>query len=295
MRGMSLYTGPLFLQHQHGRSCNVSEPARPDLALLARMPKQPILPIMPSPEESVKEESSDDFEAIQSGALFTPCCIVVSTTTSEGMTLGKVNNNNNDELRYERQEEHWEEVSEEHEGVGDMGGDVNNPENEVHPQTMGWIDEDLEELHHMARLNDAQDAMAFITALRKASFDDPHSCLPDNAIHRLRHPPRELPDATNPDLIQSLKYYFADTTIKAYNAIHGATMEQHPEDDIYTHYRIQQAIAELSGVVPIVHDMCINTCLAFTGPFTHLDQCPRCREDHWDMKKSTDRKKAACQ
>lgn len=90
----------------------------------------------------------------------------------------------------------------------------------------------------MARLDDTQDAMTFITALRKASLDDPHSCLPD-AIHRLRHPPRELPDTTNPDLIQSLKYYFADTTIKAYDAIHDATIERHPEDDIYIHYRIQ--------------------------------------------------------
>ncbi|KAG1846997.1 hypothetical protein DFJ58DRAFT_717251 [Suillus subalutaceus] len=41
--------------------------------------------------------------------------------------------------------------------------------------------------------------------------------------------------------------------------------------------------------------MCINTCLAFTGPFAHLDQCPRCGEDRWDMKKSTGRKKVARQ
>ncbi|KAG0695748.1 hypothetical protein DFH29DRAFT_984874 [Suillus ampliporus] len=110
---------------------------------------------------------------------------------------------------------------------------------------MGWTDKDLKELHHMARLDDAQDAMAFITALHKAFLDDPHSHLPDNAIYRLQHPPQELPDATNPDFIQLL-----------------------------------------NGVVPIVHDMC---------PFTHLDQCHRCGEDHWDMKKSTDCKKVARQ
>ncbi|KAG2741596.1 hypothetical protein P692DRAFT_201842245 [Suillus brevipes Sb2] len=195
----------------------------------------------------------------------------------------QVNHKDHDALRYERQEEHQEEVREERdrdeepehdderdnehdkeqEGIGNTGGDANNPEDEVRPQTMGWTDEDLEELHHMARLDDAQDATTFITALRKASLDDPHSCLPDDAIHRLRHPPRELPDTTNPDHIQSLKYYFADTTIKAYNAI---------------------PVAELSRVVPIVRDMCINTCLAFTGPFAHLDQDA-----------STDRKKVARQ
>ncbi|KAG1737201.1 hypothetical protein EDB19DRAFT_1637142, partial [Suillus lakei] len=32
--------------------------------------------------------------------------------------------------------------------------------------------------------------------------------------------------------------------------------------------------------------MCVNTCLAFTGPFAHLDVCPRCGESRWDAKKS---------
>ncbi|KAG2062544.1 hypothetical protein BDR04DRAFT_1040224, partial [Suillus decipiens] len=36
-------------------------------------------------------------------------------------------------------------------------------------------------------------------------------------------------------------------------------------------------------------------CLAFTGPFIDLDQCPRCGEDHWDQKRSTLQKKVAQQ
>ncbi|KAG1740909.1 hypothetical protein EDB19DRAFT_1584313, partial [Suillus lakei] len=71
-----------------------------------------------------------------------------------------------------------------------------------------------------------------------------------------------------------------------YNLVRDATMERHPEDDILSHYCVKQAVAELSGVVPIVHDMCVNTCLAFTGPFAHLDVCPRCGESCWDAKKS---------
>ncbi|KAG2059589.1 hypothetical protein BDR06DRAFT_979763 [Suillus hirtellus] len=68
---------------------------------------------------------------------------------------------------------------------------------------MGWTDEDLDGLHCMVRLQDAQDAMALCT--------------------------------------------------------------------------------ELSGVVPLVHDMCINTCLAFTGPFIDLDQCPREKFDTYPI------------
>jgi len=160
---------------------------------------------------------------------------------------------------------------------------------------MGWTDEDLEQLHSMARLEDIRDALAFITALRKASLDDSFSRLPVDALQRLRNPPHELPDTTDPDLILSLKFYFANTTIKAYNTIRDATMERHPDDDIYSHHRIKCTAAELSGVVPIVHDMCPNTCLAFTGPYADLDRCPRCGEERWDAKKSTAQKKVARQ
>lgn len=157
-------------------------------------------------------------------------------------------------------------------------------------QTMGWTDEDLEELHRMARLGDAQHAMTFINALRQASLDDIHSQLSPDALDRLRNPPRALPDTTDPDLIQSLKFYFADTTIKQYNSIRDASMERYPDDDIYTYYRVKQAVAELSGIESIINDMCINTCLAFTGPYADLDRCSRCGEDRWDQKKSTPQK-----
>lgn len=160
---------------------------------------------------------------------------------------------------------------------------------------MGWTDEDLDQLHSMAQLEDIQDAMAFITALRKANLDDPYSRLPADAVERLRNPPRQLPDITDPDLIISLKFYFANTTVKAYNTIRDATIERHPDDDIYSHHRIKRTAAELSGVVPIVHDMCPNTCLAFTGPYADHDRCPRCGEERWDAKKSTAQKKVARQ
>ncbi|KAG1742867.1 hypothetical protein EDB19DRAFT_1578104, partial [Suillus lakei] len=67
----------------------------------------------------------------------------------------------------------------------------------------------------------------------------------------------------DPDLILSLKYWFANTTITAYNHIHEAIINQHPKDDTYNHYCIKQAVCELSGVIPIINDMCTNMCLVF--------------------------------
>ncbi|KAG1762379.1 hypothetical protein EV702DRAFT_1163929, partial [Suillus placidus] len=137
-----------------------------------------------------------------------------------------------------------EEVRVEDTGFGDTGPEDREEEEEarvedVIPENfdqdmLGWTDEDLDELQQMARLEDAQDSMSFITALRKASLDDAHSKLPPDALDRLRNPPRELPDISDPDLILSLKYYFANTTIASYNLIREATIERHPEDDVRT-------------------------------------------------------------
>ncbi|KAG2073939.1 hypothetical protein BDR04DRAFT_1116038 [Suillus decipiens] len=58
----------------------------------------------------------------------------------------------------------------------DLPPDHDQKQADIAPaQTMGWTDEDLEELHCMACLGDAQDAMTFINALRQASLDDIHS------------------------------------------------------------------------------------------------------------------------
>jgi hypothetical protein len=50
--------------------------------------------------------------------------------------------------------------------------------------------------------------------------------------------------------------------------------------------------------VPLDVDMCVNTCLAFTGPFDHLKTCPTCGESHYDpfiLASSNGKKKISCQ
>jgi hypothetical protein len=37
-------------------------------------------------------------------------------------------------------------------------------------------------------------------------------------------------------------------------------------------------ITEITGVTSVVHLMCKNSCLAFTGPFSDYDKCPKCNE-----------------
>ena len=41
-------------------------------------------------------------------------------------------------------------------------------------------------------------------------------------------------------------------------------------------------MANLTGVESMVHHMCINSCIAYTGPFSDLDTCPVCSEAWYD-------------
>ncbi|KAF9470286.1 hypothetical protein BDN70DRAFT_762603, partial [Pholiota conissans] len=48
-------------------------------------------------------------------------------------------------------------------------------------------------------------------------------------------------------------------------------------------YSVKKAVGEVTGLHSIMMDMCPNTCIAYTGPYTDLDQCPfhNCREPRY--------------
>jgi len=47
---------------------------------------------------------------------------------------------------------------------------------------------------------------------------------------------------------------------------------------INSHYSITRRVAILSGIVPLYFDCCPNSCIAYTGEYALLDQCPLCSQ-----------------
>ncbi|KIK09994.1 hypothetical protein K443DRAFT_35590, partial [Laccaria amethystina LaAM-08-1] len=45
---------------------------------------------------------------------------------------------------------------------------------------------------------------------------------------------------------------------------------------------IKKLVADISGIVSVRDDMCINSCHAFTGPFVQLNACSVCSEPQYD-------------
>ena len=121
-------------------------------------------------------------------------------------------------------------------------------------------------------------AQQFIQHLKDATLDN--SDMNPDDVDTLRNPPNYALDLTEPGLLLSIKIFMALTNAleDAYRSTRDAILEEHPDDNVYTYEQIQRKVPKLSGVIPIINDMCINSCLAYTGPFKDLHSCPICNE-----------------
>lgn len=140
---------------------------------------------------------------------------------------------------------------------------------------------DLDNIFEVARLSDFRTAIEFINALRNATLDGEHSNLSSLSVERIRNPVCEAFDLNeDPDLRLGLDLFMAcsNSSNDAYHLTREAIMRRHPEDIIPSHDKIKRRIEEITGVGSISHPMCKNSCIAFTGPFSNLDTCPRCGE-----------------
>lgn len=166
-------------------------------------------------------------------------------------------------------------------GCLDKTSEPSNPDLESPPPN---ADINLKELASLACLDDIKTPMEFIRALEGASLDGPHSHLDTNTIEHLRNPPTSPVDISDPDLHLGLDLFLMtlNCSQKAYTALCSAILCCHPNNEVLSYEQIKQRIAEISRVVPIVDHICVNTCLAFTGPFAELDSCPECGGSHYN-------------
>ena len=60
-----------------------------------------------------------------------------------------------------------------------------------------------------------------------------------------------------------------------HNAVRSAIVRRYLENELLSYAQIKTRIAKLSGITPIIHDMGINSCLGYMGPFAGLDMSPK--------------------
>ncbi|KAF8262723.1 hypothetical protein EI94DRAFT_1553155, partial [Lactarius quietus] len=132
---------------------------------------------------------------------------------------------------------------------------------------------------HIDSIKVAQD---FIKEIQAATLDNRN--LDDALIDRLRNPPEYPADISDPNVQLSLDLFLAVTNAseETYKLCHDAILRRYPDSGVLSYYSVKKLVAEISGVIAVYDDMCINSCHAFTGPFSQLQSCNVCGEARYD-------------
>ena len=133
-----------------------------------------------------------------------------------------------------------------------------------------------------SRIENVKITQDFIKEIQAATLEN--GKVDSDTIYRLRNPSENPVDISDPDIRLSIDLFLAVTNASegTYNTCRDAILRRLPESGILTYYSVKKLVAEISGVVAVYDDMCINSCHAFTGPFAHLETCTICGEARYD-------------
>ena len=156
---------------------------------------------------------------------------------------------------------------------------LNNLATEVIDNLPPEIDDEEEPIPSL--IEHDKTAQAYIEEIKKATYDN--GKLDSSVIEQLRNPTEEIVDVSDPDLRFSLDLYMScmNASEATYDGVRKSINRQFPETKILSHYLAKKLVSDISGVVYINDDMCINSCHAFTGPFADLDACTVCSEPRY--------------
>jgi len=123
-----------------------------------------------------------------------------------------------------------------------------------------------------------QTAQRFIDALRSATLDE--SNMDPEDIARLRSPSPDTYgiDIKDVHLVKALKQFLASqlSSREQYEETRRIHKEAYPNDPYLSYDQVKRLLGKVTGVTPIYHDMCSESCAGYTGPYADLDKCPVC-------------------
>ena len=129
--------------------------------------------------------------------------------------------------------------------------------------------------------------MEFIQMVKEATLDSQFT--PDE-LRKFRNPqPIQFSPSDDQDLRLSIKFFISsldhNQSQEAYASNREDILDRYPDSGMLSYDQVKRRVSDLSGVVTLKHDMCVDSHVAFTGPFAHLEQCPRCGQSRYDEAK----------
>jgi hypothetical protein len=130
--------------------------------------------------------------------------------------------------------------------------------------------------------------MAYILLLKNATLEDPISKMDLNMLQKIWNPPQRPLQINSPGIQHSLSTYMALELAfqEAYECVINSTQHNFPAvggiPDLLSFKSVEKLIASHTGIEPLWHDMCPDSCVGFTGPFDNLNCYPLCNKSRWN-------------
>ena len=107
--------------------------------------------------------------------------------------------------------------------------------------------------------------------------------IPPESRERLQFPIVEAPDI-NADLRMCIDIFVQtiNGSQATYDGICQAIKRRSPKIKTLTYDQMWRKLSDLTGVFPVMTDMCNSSCVAFTGPFSKLQSCPVCPSERYE-------------
>jgi hypothetical protein len=139
-----------------------------------------------------------------------------------------------------------------------------------------WCPDDL-----VPHLDALRVSMEFIRGLRRASLDN--DLIPADVRDRLRSPIAESP-SIDKHLRLSIDGFLLSIngSHATYDKFCAAVRRFSPDAEPLSYDRLKRTVTELTGVVSVMTDMCFESCVAFSGPFSELRACPECSTPRYE-------------
>ncbi|KAJ4498603.1 hypothetical protein C8R41DRAFT_916108 [Lentinula lateritia] len=146
-------------------------------------------------------------------------------------------------------------------------------------------EDDTQSPNFVPNIDDIRISYKFINELRSAKLDSPIEPLDDTLLQQILDPPQHLLEVENPDECLSLELYLATThtSEETYTNACVAVTRRFPDCRLLSYYMVKKLVEKLSGVSPIVRDMCVNSCIGYTGPYASIEDCPHCGETRYKI------------
>jgi hypothetical protein len=132
---------------------------------------------------------------------------------------------------------------------------------------------DTSNIHIPELLKTAQ----FISGLKHATIEFSGMSLED--ITQLRSPRQDInSELSDPQFILALESFLGcvNASEETYGTFRRAYLRRHPDQTFLSYDQMKQRLGSFSGVSAIYQDMCSKSCIGFTGPYSTLDECPKC-------------------